>query len=160
MQLLDHPLIVFDLARCMLKCSHGVLTKENPMESRSLVPHTSAFRLPIANMRNVFLPDDVERKLAKLPERDHESLRSMYQRMLERGPERFQVKPSGVPDMGALYDLLPNFHDVLDDVKRHVALSHRQPRRAGGHPHAAAGAAGHWQDTLRARSWPGSWAPA
>jgi ATP-dependent Lon protease len=43
--------------------------------------------------------------------------------MLERGPERFAVKPSGVPDMAPLYDLLPNFGEVLDDVKRHVALS-------------------------------------
>jgi ATP-dependent Lon protease len=65
----------------------------------------------------------VERKLAKLPGRDHESLRTTYERMLERGPERFQVKPSGVPDMAALYEQLPNFTGALDDVKRHVALS-------------------------------------
>jgi len=94
------------------------------MESRSLVPHqSSSFKLPIANLRSVFRLDDVERKLAKLPGRDHESLRSTYERMLERGPERFQVKPSGLPDMDALYDQLPNFTDALDDVKRHVALS-------------------------------------
>ncbi len=94
------------------------------MESRSLVPHqSSSFKLPIANLRNVFRPDDVERKLAKLPDRDHESLRTTYERMLERGPERFQVKPSGLPDMAALYDQLPNFAQALDDVKRHVALS-------------------------------------
>ena len=94
------------------------------MDSRSLVPHSPGFRLPIAHMRNVFDPDSVERKLAKLPERDYESLRSTYQRMLERGPERFQVKPSGVPEMTDLYAQLPNFTDVLDDIKRHVALSH------------------------------------
>ena len=82
-----------------------------------------SFQLPIANLRHVFRPHEVERKLAKLPERDHESLRSTYERMLERGPERFQVKPSGVPDMAALYAQLPNFGDALDDVKRHVALS-------------------------------------
>lgn len=93
------------------------------MESHSLVPQGQAFRLPIARMRSVFQPDEVERKLAKLPEREHESLRSTYQRMLERGPERFQVKPAGVPDMSGLYDDLPNFTEVLDDVKRHVALS-------------------------------------
>ena len=46
------------------------------MDSRSLVPHSPGFRLPIAQMRNVFDPDSVERKLAKLPERDYESLRS------------------------------------------------------------------------------------
>ena len=83
--------------------------------------------LPIARMRNVFREDDVERKLAKLQaqgnEREHESLRATYERMLERGPQRFAVKPSGVPDMAPLYEQLPNFADVLDDVKRHVALS-------------------------------------
>src|SRR4051794_31390994 len=94
------------------------------MESRSLVPQTcGSFKLPIANLRNVFRTHDVERKLAKLPGRDHENLRTTYERMLERGPERFQVKPSGVPDMSVLYDTLPNFTDALDDVKRHVALS-------------------------------------
>ena len=94
------------------------------MESRSLVPHqSSSFKLPIANLRNVFRTHDVERKLAKLPGRDHENLRTTYERMLERGPERFQVKPSGLPDMASLYEQLPNFTDALDDVKRHVALS-------------------------------------
>jgi ATP-dependent Lon protease len=93
------------------------------MESHSLVPQSQAFRLPIACMRKVFHPDEVERKLAKLPEREHESLRSTYQRMLERGPERFQVKPAGIPNMVDLYDDLPNFTEVLDEVKRHVALS-------------------------------------
>ncbi len=93
------------------------------MDSNSLIPHTTSLRLPVAQMRCVFNRNEVERKLAKLPEREHENLRSTYQRMLDRGPERFQVKPSGVPDMSDLYALLPNFTDVLDDVKRHVALS-------------------------------------
>ncbi len=93
------------------------------MESRSLVPFSPSLQIPIAQMRNVFQTSEVERKLAKLPEREHELLRSTYERMLERGPERFQVKPSGVPEMGDLYTLLPNFTEVLDDVKRHVALS-------------------------------------
>ncbi len=94
------------------------------MESRNPVSQSSTpFKLPIANLRSVFRPHDVERKLAKLPGHDHESLRTTYERMLERGPERFQVKPSGVPDMASLYDQLPNFSDALDDVKRHVALS-------------------------------------
>ena len=96
------------------------------MSSNSLVA-SSSMGLPIAQMRNVFSADDVECRLHRLQsggnERDHESLVNIYQRMLERGPERFAVKPSGVPDMGPLYDLLPNFGDVLDDVKRHVALS-------------------------------------
>ncbi|MBU2288160.1 MAG: AAA family ATPase, partial [Gammaproteobacteria bacterium] len=93
------------------------------MESRSLVPASSTWQLPVASMRSVFQPQDVERKLAKLPERDHEHLRNTYERMLERGPDRFQVKPSGVPEMATLYAQLPNFNEVLDDVRRHVALA-------------------------------------
>lgn len=94
------------------------------MESRPLVPSVpAAIRLPVANLRSVFAREEVERKLAKLPEREHEGLRATYQRMLERGPERFQVKPSGVPDMSALYEQLPNFAEPLDDVRRHVALA-------------------------------------
>jgi ATP-dependent Lon protease len=96
------------------------------MSSRSLAA-SPTLGLPIAQMRSVFSADDVERKLARLQssgnEREHEVLRNTWQRMLERGPERFAVKPSGVPDMAPLYELLPNFGEVLDDVKRHVALS-------------------------------------
>ena len=93
------------------------------MEPRSPGSHSSTFHLPVAQMRRVFQPDDVERKLAKLHEREHDNLRATYQRMLERGPQRFQVKLAGVPDMAGLYETLPNFADVLDDVKRHVALA-------------------------------------
>lgn len=93
------------------------------MESRSSVPKSPPFRLPVAHMHQVFQPDEVQRKLAKLQESEHDSLRATYQRMLERGPQRFSVKPSGVPDMASLYQSLPNFTEVLDDVKRHVALA-------------------------------------
>ena len=78
--------------------------------------------LPIAHMRSVYRMGDVERRLDKLPAKDHESLRSTYERMIEKGPERFQVKPSGLPVMDHLYDDLPNFAEVLDDVKRQLAL--------------------------------------
>ncbi|MDQ7743415.1 AAA family ATPase [Hydrogenophaga pseudoflava] len=96
------------------------------MSSCSLVA-SPTLGLPIARMRSVFDADAVERKLAHLQasgnEREYEGLRNTWQRMLERGPQRFAVKPSGVPDMAPLYELLPNFTEVLDDVKRHVALS-------------------------------------
>lgn len=78
--------------------------------------------IPIARMRHVYRVDEVGRKLDKLPHKEHESLRSTYERMIELGPERFQVKPSGLPVMDHLYDDLPNFCEVLDDVKRQLAL--------------------------------------
>jgi ATP-dependent Lon protease len=78
--------------------------------------------IPIAQMRSVYRCVDIERKLNKLPPKEHENLRGTYERMLEKGPERFQVKPTGVPAMEHLYDELPNFHAALDDVKRQLAL--------------------------------------
>jgi ATP-dependent Lon protease len=51
-------------------------------------------RIPIAHMRHVYRLSEVEKKLGKLPPREHESLRATYERMLEKGSERFQVKPS------------------------------------------------------------------
>ncbi|KGM42042.1 ATPase AAA [Aquabacterium sp. NJ1] len=79
-------------------------------------------RIPIAHMRHVYKLHEVEKRLGKLPPREHEALRATYERMLEMGPERFQVKPSGLPAMEHLYDELPNFHEVLDDLKRQLAL--------------------------------------
>jgi ATP-dependent Lon protease len=91
-------------------------------EAQSLpVPRNAP--IGIAQLRSVYRCADVEKRLAKLPDRDHEPLRHTYERMLERGPERFQVKPSGVPAMEHLYDELPNFAEVLDDLKRQLALT-------------------------------------
>jgi ATP-dependent Lon protease len=88
-----------------------------------LVPfHGRPSAIPIAHMRSVFHPQDVEKRLDKLPPKEHEHLRSTYERMLEKGPQRFQVKPSGLPAMDHLYDELPNFHAALDDLKRQLAL--------------------------------------
>lgn len=91
--------------------------------SHELVP-VDRPAIPIAQMRNVYRVGDVEKRLAKLPPKEHESLRATYERMLEKGPERFQVKPAGLPAMDHLYDELPNFHPALDDVKRQLALCH------------------------------------
>ena len=92
--------------------------------STDLVPAAPRGGIPIAHMRSVYRCDEVERRLTKLPPKDHEGLRSTYERMLEKGPERFQVKPSGLPAMDHLYDELPNFREVLDDIRRQLALCH------------------------------------
>jgi len=90
--------------------------------SQDLVPLARHTGIPIAHMRSVFRRGDVEQRLDKLPQREHETLRATYERMLEKGPERFQVKPSGLPAMAHLYSELPNFSEVLDDVRRQLAL--------------------------------------
>lgn len=96
------------------------------MVSHSLV-HAQSFQLPIANLHTVYDAAEVERKLQQLQgsgqARERESLCKTYERMLESGPERFSVKPSGLPAMDDLYEALPNFGEVLDEVKRQLALS-------------------------------------
>ncbi|WP_043699753.1 AAA family ATPase [Tepidimonas taiwanensis] len=92
------------------------------------VPAISPARgLPIARVRDVFSPEDVEQRLRRLKaqgqEREQATLCQTYERMLERGPQRFAVKPSGIPDIEPLVEQLPNFRAVLDDIKRHVALA-------------------------------------
>ena len=95
---------------------------------------------------------DVERRLDKLPPKEHESLRSTYERMIEKGPERFQVKPSGLPVMDHLYDDLPNFAEVLDDVKRQLALCEDSRDALEITPLLLLGPARRRQDALRARA--------
>ena len=93
-----------------------------PETSTELVTVPPRGGIPIAQMRSVYRCDEVERRLTKLPPKEHEHLRTTYERMLVKGPERFQVKPSGLPAMAHLYDELPNFRAVLDDLKRQLAL--------------------------------------
>jgi len=86
----------------------------------------SSFTIPVANTRRMFDPTEVERKLQKLTSLNEESarqLRPLYEKMLERGPERFVVKPCGLPSLDGLYDSLPNFAEVIDDIKRQLALA-------------------------------------
>jgi ATP-dependent Lon protease len=90
--------------------------------SFDLVTASRTASMPIARMRSLYRVDEVGRKLGKLPQKEHETLRSTYERMLEKGPDRFQVKPAGLPVMDHLYDELPNFTEVLDDIRRQLAL--------------------------------------
>ncbi len=92
--------------------------------STDLVPAQPRAPFSVAQMRSVYRCDEVERLLTKLPPKEHDNLRNTYERMLEKGPDRFQVKPSGLPAMNHLYDEMPNFHEALDDIRRQLALCH------------------------------------
>ncbi|MCC7544057.1 MAG: AAA family ATPase, partial [Aquabacterium sp.] len=51
-------------------------------------------RIPIAHMRHLYRVDEDEKRLGKLPPREHETLRATNERMIDKGPARFHVKPS------------------------------------------------------------------
>ena len=77
--------------------------------------------IPIAGMKQVYDVKKVDRALGEVSGQN-DALRDTYQKMLRAGGERFAVKPSGLPQMDDLYEDLPNFGDVLDDIKRQLAL--------------------------------------
>jgi ATP-dependent Lon protease len=78
--------------------------------------------LTVAKIHEVFSEGEVKDKASKL-NKEHENLSQVYERMLARGPARFHVKPSKMPDMASLYDTLPNFSEALDDIRRSIALA-------------------------------------
>jgi ATP-dependent Lon protease len=78
--------------------------------------------IPIAGFKDVYDVPQVEKALHDLPAGANEALRALYEKMLRLGGQRFTVKPSALPEMDALVDELPNFAEVLEDVRKQLAL--------------------------------------
>ena len=78
--------------------------------------------IPIAGFKDVYEVPAVEKALQELPPSANEALRAIYEKMLRLGGQRFTVKPSALPEMDALFDELPNFTEVLEDIRKHLAL--------------------------------------
>jgi ATP-dependent Lon protease len=78
--------------------------------------------IPIAGFKDVYELPAVEKALQELPSGGNEALRAVYEKMLKLGGQRFTVKPSALPEMDALFEELPNFTAVLEDVRKHLAL--------------------------------------
>jgi len=78
--------------------------------------------IPVAGFKDVYNIAAVEKALQELPQSANEALRSLYEKMLRVGGQRFAVKPSGLPEMQPLFDELPNFGEVLEHIRRQLAL--------------------------------------
>ena len=85
-------------------------------------PATVSSSIPIAGFKEVYDVAAVENALQQLTSSASEALKSTYEKMLRLGGARLTVKPAGVPSMDALYQDLPNFAEVLDDIRKHIAL--------------------------------------
>jgi ATP-dependent Lon protease len=83
--------------------------------------------IALAGFKDVYAVPDVEEALNELPASANESLRSIYQKMISVGGTRFAMKPSALPDIDGLVQDLPNFGDVLEDVRRQLALCVESP---------------------------------
>ncbi len=78
--------------------------------------------IPIAGFRDVYDVGAVEKALHELSPTANEALRSLYEKMMRLGGQRFTVKPSALPEMEQLFTELPNFTAVLEDIRKHLAL--------------------------------------
>src|SRR4051794_26645472 len=78
--------------------------------------------IPIAGFKGVYALPSVEKALQELPGSANEALRAVYEKMLRLGGQRFTVKPSTLPEMQRLFEELPNFREVLEDIRKHLAL--------------------------------------
>ena len=78
--------------------------------------------IPVAGFKDVYDTAAVDKALHELPPSANEALRTLYEKMLRLGGQRFAVKPSGLPEMQALYEELPNFGEVLEHIRRQLAL--------------------------------------
>ena len=78
--------------------------------------------IPIAGFKDVYDVPTVEKALQELSPSANEALRAVYEKMLRLGGQRFTVKPSALPAMQAMFDELPNFTAVLEDIRKHLAL--------------------------------------
>jgi ATP-dependent Lon protease len=78
--------------------------------------------IPVAGFKDIYDTAAVEKALQDLPHSANEALRALYEKMLRLGGQRFAVKPSALPAMDELHAELPNFGEVLEHVRRQLAL--------------------------------------
>src|ERR687895_401835 len=78
--------------------------------------------IPIAGFKDVYDVVTVEKALQELSPTANEALRTLYEKMVRLGGQRFTVKPSALPEMERLFGELPNFAEVLADIRKHLAL--------------------------------------
>src|ERR671919_610704 len=83
---------------------------------------SASVAIPIAGFKDVYDVGTVEKALQELSPSANEALRTLYEKMLRLGGQRFTVKPSALPAMDELCEELPNFAAVLADIRKHLAL--------------------------------------
>jgi ATP-dependent Lon protease len=79
--------------------------------------------LSIAALHSVYDTSHVERAMNENASSRNEALKAWYEKMYGLGGERYLVKPTRQDVLDPLYDLAPNFKEVIDDLKKYVALA-------------------------------------
>src|SRR5438445_5925315 len=83
---------------------------------------SASVTIPIAGFKDVYDVPSVEKALQELSPGANEARRAIYEKSVLLGGQRFTVKPSALPEMQRLFEELPNFTAVLEDIRKHLAL--------------------------------------
>ncbi len=79
--------------------------------------------IAIADLQAIYSVADVDRALGDDVARGNEGLKSWYDRMRELGGSRYIIKPSTAAAVDELCEKSPNFVNVVDDLRKHLALA-------------------------------------
>jgi ATP-dependent Lon protease len=79
--------------------------------------------IPIADLQPIYSVAEVDRALEDRAAQKNEGLKGWYDRMRELGGSRYIIKPSTHTAVDDLYEASPNFHAVIDDIKKFLALA-------------------------------------
>lgn len=86
---------------------------------------SAPFSLVQACVKRIYDLDTVNtasHKIASHGPDANKALLNLYAKMIAAGADRYCVKPSSMPDFLPLYEDLPNFSEVLDEIQRSLAL--------------------------------------
>ena len=84
---------------------------------------TTEIHIPLGDIRQIYRVEDVDRALEESSPARNEALAAFYERMKQLGGSRFLIKPSRTSGLDPLYESCPNFEDVIDDLKKYMALA-------------------------------------
>src|SRR5690348_12048334 len=79
--------------------------------------------IPLADLQSIYSVADVGRAREDGAARRNEGLKSWYDRMFELGGSRYIIKPSSAGAVDELYGASPNFVEVIDDLRKFLALA-------------------------------------
>ena len=79
--------------------------------------------IPLADLQSIYSVADVDKAAGDGAAKRNTGLKSWYDRMKELGGSRYIIKPSSVGAVDDLYDASPNFVEVIDDLRKFLALA-------------------------------------